>query len=609
MSVDFIELALPSRILSQNQNRTHKIQSVVSNELLEYVFENDFEIHHSSQEGKYGIILHATDKKTGKEVVLKNMKRYVKNEILRSDIIKEISFLQLLNKYPQTMAVAFYGVAFSEDGEDLYLVLESLEKSLWDIKSNISSQQIKIILYEIINAFYFIHGLGIIHNDIKLGNLMIKNNHIRIIDFGISEFLGVGPALELISDYMCTEQTKAPDSKDQLKYGFIPTNRKSYVSDMFSIGCSIIHLATKEIRKKIIVKNDIIYLVDGDRDVDISGVLQNDEMFGEEGYDLLLKIMNPDTHLRWCAIQALSHSYFADILSIDREIILDGGGLEQFYEEQVQYSLEEFSKQQMEICFLEIQHQTYIDDKIPLFTCDERMINSYFTIMDWIFSIFFKTPIITGFDSLINNICLMNGSFKRIYNRHNRPSFELQMLGILPNHISRSIFNDSELDLNTYSEISADAFDTSQAVNFILNDLMRSNNFKLPIYPISVHIQYIYLHLKYVLKEARIQSEEILKIIFINICLHLIYWLIQPEPFRDSDLTIWEMIIFCTNRTLSLVLKVDLYELNQKPMLYFLTLDDNKCQEINKYFETTLKQFFPEKFRNLNAIFNELRTN
>ena len=102
------------------------------------------------------------------------------------------------------------------------------------------------------------------------------------------------------------------------------------------------------------------------------------------------------------------------------------------------------------------------------------------------------------------------------------------MLGILTNHISRSIFNHDELDLNTYSEISADAFDTSQAVNFILNDLMRSNNFKLPIYPISVHIQYIYLHLKYVLKEARIQSEEILKIIFINICLYLIYWLIQP---------------------------------------------------------------------------------
>ncbi len=607
MSAHSAEEALPSRILSQNQNRTHKIQSVVATEIKDYVLEKDFKIDNFFfRGGKYGEILYATEKKTGNKVVLKKMKRYVKNELIRSDIIKEIAFLQLLNKYPQTMTVTFYGVALSENGEDLYLVLERLEKSLWDIKTDISKQQIKIILYQIINAFYFIHGLGIIHNDIKLGNLMIKNNHIRIIDFGISSFLGVGPAVDLISDYMCTEQTKAPDSEDQLKYGFIPTNRKSYVSDMFSIGCSIIHLATKEKTKKVIVVNNKIYLVDLNDTAD--SLLVNKEMFGADGYDLLLKIMNPDTHLRWCAIQALSHPYFADILSIDREIILYGGGLEQFYDEQVQYSLEEFSKHQMEICFLEIQHQTYIDDKIPLFNCEERMINSYFTIMDWILSVFLKTPIITGFDSLINNICLMNGSFKRIFNKYG-PSKELQMLGILPNHISRCIFNDSELGLITYGQVSGDLFDTPQAVDFILNELMRTNNFKLPIYPISVHIQYIYLNLKYVLKDARIQSEEILQMIFINICLHLIYWLIQPEPFIDNDLTIWEMIIFCTIRTLSLVLKVDLYELNQKPMLYFLTLDDKKCREINKYFETRLKLFFPQKFRYLNAIFDDLKAN
>jgi len=600
------EHLLVSRILPKDQNRTHQIQSIVETELTEFVLEHDFEIYSFLQDGIYGQILQAIDKKTGKEVVLKKMKHYIKNELIRSDIIQEIALLQLLNKYPQTMAVTFYGVAFSEDGEHLYLVLESLEKSLWEIKSNISSQQIKIILYQIINAFYFIHGLGIIHNDIKLANLMIKNNHIRIIDFGISSFLGVGPAVELISDYMCTEQTKAPDSEDQIKYGYIHTNRKSYVSDMFSIGCSIIQLATKEKTKKIMVVNDTIYLVDGDRNVDISSLLADDQMFGEKGYDLLLKIMNPDTHLRWCDIQALSHSYFADIPT-DRSLILHGGGLEQFFEEQVQYSFEEFSKHQMEICFLEIQHQTYIDDKISLFDCDERMINSYFSIMDWIFSIFLKTSIIEGFDTLINNICLINGSFKRIFNKYG-PSTKLQMLGILPNHISRSIFNYSELDLITYSQLSADAFDTSQAVDFILNEIMRENNFKIPIYPISVHIQYIYLNLKYVLKEAHIQSEEILKNIFINICIHLIYWLIQPEPFIDNDLTIWEMIIFCTNRTLSLILNIDVYELNQKPMIYFLTLDDNKCLEINKYFVTKLKDsFFPTKFRYLNAIFDDLK--
>ena len=47
MSAHSVEETLPSRILCQNQNKTHKIHSVVTTELLEYVFENDFEIHHS----------------------------------------------------------------------------------------------------------------------------------------------------------------------------------------------------------------------------------------------------------------------------------------------------------------------------------------------------------------------------------------------------------------------------------------------------------------------------------------------------------------------------------------------------------------------------------
>ena len=88
MSTRSIEEALPSRILSQNQDRTHKIQSVAT-EIKDYVLEKDFKIDNFFfRGGKYGEILHATDKKTGNKVVLKKMKRYVKNELIRSDIIK-----------------------------------------------------------------------------------------------------------------------------------------------------------------------------------------------------------------------------------------------------------------------------------------------------------------------------------------------------------------------------------------------------------------------------------------------------------------------------------------------------------------------------------------
>ena len=88
--------------ISQNQNKLHKIHIVVTTELLEYVFENDFEIRHSSQEGKYGIILHVIDKKTGKNVVLKKMKRYVKMKVyiqIRLEIGVNVIYLLLISKF------------------------------------------------------------------------------------------------------------------------------------------------------------------------------------------------------------------------------------------------------------------------------------------------------------------------------------------------------------------------------------------------------------------------------------------------------------------------------------------------------------------------------
>jgi serine/threonine protein kinase len=556
-----------------------------------------------------------------------------------------------------------YGVAIKDDLTQIYLVLESLEKSLHNLLNNellqsstssdedddyddedssrsssississdnshhsessessntnqtgnlnhnIPSEQLKILFFQLIKAFYYIHGIGIIHNDIKLLNLMINNNDIRIIDFGLSEFLGVGPCQDLISDYICTEITKAPDSEDQKKFGYLQKNRKSYASDMFSIGCSMVQLATNSNTKIMVTKNNNICSVDSRGGIiqDLTSLIISEEKFGREGYDLLLQIMNPDTHLRWCTVNALHHSYFMGLsenILIDRTII-QGGNINSIYDRQVQYSFEEYKYNQMEICYLEIQHQTFIDNVIPLKRLLQRGISVYYVLIDWLLDVYLKTNLIEGFDTFINNLCIINNFWNDIYTKYGS-SKEIQMLGILPNHISRSIFNYTNKDIEYYCEISGGAFNRSAAFNFLLNDLLINNNFNMPIYPFSIHIQYVYLQLKYVLDESKIKSEEVIKDIFINICLHIIFWLIQPEPFQHS-VSIWEIVIFSTNRTLSLILNIPLYELNINPLLHFLTIEDNKYSEMNIYFQSRFRNTIIinrlSEYKNLASIF------
>lgn len=224
--------------------------------------------------------------------------------------------------------------------------------------------------------------------------------------------------------------------------------------------------------------------------------------------------------------------------------------------------------------------------------------------MNWLFEVYIDTDLIQGFDTFTNSLCIINNYFNEIYTKYGNR--KLQMSGILPNHISRSIYNFSLKDIGHYCEISASSFTREDAFEFILNDILIANNFKLPLYPISVHIQYVFLKLKYVLNEERINSPEILQTLFKNICLHVLFWIMQPEPYREI-ITIWEIVIFSTNRSLSLILDIPFNELNLYPLLNFITLDDNKYIEMNTYFQSTLNNTYilenPKLLDKINTIF------
>ena len=94
--------------------------------------------------------------------------------------------------------------------------------------------------------------------------------------------------------------------------------------------------------------------------------------------------------------------------------------------------------------------------------------------------------------------------------------------------------------------------------------------------------------MKYELKQQRINTNpEILKKLYIDICLHLIFWFIQTNPFT-IPVSLWEITIFSTNMALSNILSIPVSRLNREPLLNFLTLDDNKFINMLEYFKSSL---------------------
>lgn len=96
-------------------------------------------------------------------------------------------------------------------------------------KNSYSLDDIKLIIRQLLNAVKTIHNLGLIHRDIKPGNIIIdtSSKNIRLIDFGLTEFYFPGKEMNV---RIATKPFKPPE--------ILVGHRKYFQAfDMWGVGC------------------------------------------------------------------------------------------------------------------------------------------------------------------------------------------------------------------------------------------------------------------------------------------------------------------------------------------------------------------------------------
>lgn len=104
----------------------------------------------------------------------------------------EILFLRSLK---HRNVVELIDVLYNEEKAKMYLVMEYCVCVLQDMLA--SAPQSKLPLYQahkyfvqLIDGLEYLHGQGVIHNDIKPGNLLVSlEDMLKISDFGVAEKL------------------------------------------------------------------------------------------------------------------------------------------------------------------------------------------------------------------------------------------------------------------------------------------------------------------------------------------------------------------------------------------------------------------------------------
>lgn len=169
--------------------------------------------------GSYGIVYLCNDLMSQENKVVKQLrpsKRHNNKEVMLFE--SEISILRALNhKY---MPVLYE--AFSTNGYYFYVMSlvggEDLEDLIFFGKKTFNEKESLLILQQLLELVDYLHHKNIYHQDLRIPNILLKNNEPFLIDFGLSKKSDTVDTSQFPSDSLQNKQENILEMQQQDYY-------------------------------------------------------------------------------------------------------------------------------------------------------------------------------------------------------------------------------------------------------------------------------------------------------------------------------------------------------------------------------------------------------
>ncbi|KAG8652656.1 cyclin-dependent kinase G-2 [Manihot esculenta] len=204
----------------------------------------EYEKLHEINEGTYGKVYKAIDKRTGEPVALKKVKMDVGGDRNLEEYGFPLSSLREINILSSFYHPSIVNVKEVVMGslDSVFMVMEYMEHDLKGLmqkmKQPFSTSEVKCLMLQLLEGVDYLHDNWVLHRDLKTSNLLLNNQgELKICDFGMSR--QYGSPLKPYTSLVVTLWYRAPEL-------LLGAKQYSTAIDMWSVGCIMAELLTKE---------------------------------------------------------------------------------------------------------------------------------------------------------------------------------------------------------------------------------------------------------------------------------------------------------------------------------------------------------------------------
>merc|ERR1712071_307423 len=292
----------------------------------------EFQCLNKIEEGTYGIVFRAQDKRTNEIVALKRLKMEREKEGFPITSLREVSTLL---KAQHVNIVTVREIVVGSNMDSIFMVMDYVEHDLKSLMEELKKKkqafmpgEVKCLLQQLLRGVAHLHDNWILHRDLKTSNILLSHSGVlKIGDFGLAR--EYGSPLKAYTSIVVTLWYRAPELLLGVKEYSTPI-------DVWSVGCIFGELLTLEaifqgkseadqinkIFRELGTPNDNIWPGYSNLPYVKKGAFANNpnsnlrkrfsSRLSELGLDLLQKFLTYDPVKRTTAEDALNHTYFKE---------------------------------------------------------------------------------------------------------------------------------------------------------------------------------------------------------------------------------------------------------------------------------------------------------